>query len=133
MIEAVQKTGLCRTEGAESVHCIDSAKALDFINLDTDLYREICSMFLVDAPDQLRDIHKALQEADTKTLLLKSHTLRSSSGSVGAETMQKIAGSIEEAVRRKDIMVLPKLVSCLQAESEKVFAELRRMVDDTGQ
>jgi len=131
-MEILQKYGICRSEGAESEQCVDSAKALDLINGDKVLYAEICSMFLTHVPDSMRDIQKALQDADTKTLLLKSHTLRSVAGSVGAETMQEIAGSIEEAVRMNDNMVLAELVSYLQAESEKVFAELRKMADDTA-
>jgi CheY-like chemotaxis protein len=104
---------------------IISARALELLDWDETLYREICSMFLAHVPDTMREIENALREGDIGTAHLKSHALKAISGSVGAECVQKIAAEIEDACEKNKLEGVTELLSRLQSELERAYQELR--------
>jgi len=104
---------------------IVSARALELLGWDEDLYREICGMFLSHVPDSVIEIHNALHDGDTDTLRLKSHALKSISGSVGAEWVQNIAAAIESACENREFELVPALLLRLQIELDKAYEELK--------
>ena len=103
-------------------------KALELLDYDEELYREICGMFLAHVPDSIREIESALREGDIGAAHRKSHALKSISGSVGAEWVRDIAAAIEDACEKNELEGVPELLSRLQSELAKAYQELRMIV-----
>jgi len=108
---------------------IISARALELLDWDETLYREICGMFLAHVPDTMRKIEEALRKTDTDTARLKAHALKAISGSVGAECVQKIVAEIEDACEKNELEGVTELLSHLRFELERAYKELRIIVN----
>ena len=115
-------------EAKKELHIV-SARALELLDWDETLYREICGMFLAHVPDNMREIQNALHEGDIGAAHRKSHALKSISGSVGAEYVQEIAAAIEDACEKQELEGVTELLSRLELELERAYQELRVIVE----
>ena len=69
---------------------------------------------------------------DVAALRLVTHTLKSSSASVGALALSSICGAAEQAVRDGRLETLPALLDELEAEAVRVDAAVLQLLPDPG-
>lgn len=100
---------------------IEKEAALDRLGGDEDLYLEIANVFLEDTPRQLRVLQDALQRDERGEFTRIAHSLKSASGTIGAESMRLIAAKLERigATAHCD-----ELTECVR-ELEQLFAAVR--------
>lgn len=72
-------------------------------------------------------LHEAGGNADTATVKLVVHTLKSSSASIGAVRLSQLCGEAEADIRRGDLAALPGLIVAIDRELDGVLQALRAM------
>jgi HPt (histidine-containing phosphotransfer) domain-containing protein len=95
------------------------------------LQRQMMKLFLEHAPERMEQIRKGLADSDTHMVELGSHSLKSSSGNVGAVILQEIAEKIEDAAADKDLSSAEGLLPDLEAAYEEARSALEAMKGGT--
>lgn len=89
------------------------AVALERMDSDQDLYREIVHLFYEDTPDQMAELRKALESDDMQAAVRRVHSIKSSAANVGAERLVAVTAELERVGRRKEFQAfrggIPKL------------------------
>ena len=70
---------------------------------DEEVFDEIVQIYLEDLPGLLESMATSLQSGDTVTLRRNAHSLKGSSGTVGATHLQAAAFALEQAAARADV------------------------------
>ncbi|HEX6709804.1 MAG TPA: response regulator [Rubrobacter sp.] len=83
---------------------------------DPDLLKELTDLFLVDVPLQLAVLRKAVEAGDVPSVERIVHTLKGSSGNMGARRMGPLCTELEETVRSGELSAAPDLISSLEEE-----------------
>jgi HPt (histidine-containing phosphotransfer) domain-containing protein len=78
----------------------------------------------------LGQMSAARQQSDTAALRLATHTLKSSSASIGALRLSVLCGTAEQAARDGRIEDLPALLDQLEAEAADVDAAVLQLLQD---
>jgi HPt (histidine-containing phosphotransfer) domain-containing protein len=86
------------------------------------LLAELAGMFLEDAEAHLRTLSEGVEAGDANSVRAASHTLKGSSGNIGASRIQEIseAGKLDDA---------PELLDRLERELERARPELVALKD----
>ncbi|WP_291329758.1 response regulator [Desulfovibrio sp. UCD-KL4C] len=103
---------------------LDRDKAVKMYHGDEDLYHELCDMFIVEAPQDIKKISEAFTKNDFKTVRRIAHTLKSSCAAICATNAYDVAVKLEKAVLGKDCEAVYNLMEQVLVETEKVRAEL---------
>ena len=74
---------------------IEKEEALERLGGDEELYLEIANVFLIDTPRQLQILRDSLQRDDRNEFTRIAHSLKSASGTIGAEAMRHVAAKLE--------------------------------------
>ena len=77
--------------------------ALEFLEGDHELLVNILKGFIQDTPDQIMGIKEGVKNANSTKIILHAHSLKSTSTTIGAFQMMKIAQLIEEIGNQGDI------------------------------
>ncbi len=88
-----------RTDIPQQLDGVDIKKALARLNGKEDTYRKIAASFVSDNSDILERIRGALERADHGEAERLAHTLKSSSGQLGAAGLQQAAEDLEHDIR----------------------------------
>ncbi|MBN1129590.1 MAG: response regulator, partial [Chitinispirillaceae bacterium] len=78
---------------------LDKKDALARLGGDESIFREVVGMFLDQMPARQKELDGALKASDYTTLTTLAHTLKSSSATVGALSLQSLFISLERAGR----------------------------------
>ena len=70
----------------------------------------------------------ARSQADTASMRLVTHTLKSSSASVGALGLSALCGAAEQAARDAEMDRLPRLLDQIEAEATRVDAAVLQLL-----
>jgi len=76
----------------------------------------------------LSQLAQARAQSDLAALRLVTHTLKSSSASVGALSLSGLCSAAEQAVRDGDLDALPALLDRLEAEAVRVDAAVSQLL-----
>jgi PAS domain S-box-containing protein len=126
--------GGVETEGAEpgaadASRVVNVKVALDRLDGDSELLREVWQDYLDMVPGQVDQIARSLGEGDVRTLEREAHSLKSTSGSVGAQGLQEIARQLEVAASGGDLDASRPIVGSVQREFERVARELCALLE----
>ena len=91
---------------------------------EPDVVTEVVGLFLSDATRRLVGLRAAVTAGDPSALERAAHTLKGSSGHLGARGMQALCGAIEEQARRGAAVACADLVKELEEELERVRVAL---------
>ncbi len=91
---------------------------------DLSVFRELIGIFLVDAPEHVETVRRAAAVGDADAVKLAAHTLKGSSGYVGARGLVRICQELEDATGSAPPP--PALVAQLEAELARVRVVLER-------
>lgn len=107
---------------------IDKTKALEIVDGDEDLYRELVRMLLDEAIRETTEIEKALQAGDARTVERTAHSLKGAAANLAAEPIRSIAWELEQAGRSGDLSAGKGLI----AELQRCVADLFRFLERAG-
>jgi CheY-like chemotaxis protein/HPt (histidine-containing phosphotransfer) domain-containing protein len=88
------------------------------------LLKELIKIFLSDAPQKILFIKEALDNKDFSNAERTAHSLKSSSGSLGAKHFSELCGDVEKFARNKELSYLVASFEQLEVESKSVFSFL---------
>ncbi|MBN2416487.1 response regulator [bacterium] len=111
-------------EDASSPLGIDLTSALEAVESDEALLRELVGDMLLKIPISLENIERALHTSDAESLRREAHDLKGSVGNFGAVEMCKLAQKIEVLSERNRIAEIRKVYRSLRNEAEKVTRSL---------
>ena len=78
---------------------------------DPGLVGELIDLYLLDAPDRLRELEQALEERDVDLLERAAHTLKSASANIGAIFLSDLCQDLECLAREASIETAGELVA----------------------
>ncbi|MBF8247692.1 MAG: multi-sensor hybrid histidine kinase [Bacteroidetes bacterium] len=104
----------------------DLQERLKTLETETDpkFLRELVDMYLVSASKSMEDIMSGHKERNAKKLHVAAHTLKGSSGNVGARSLAAACTMIEEATGSSVGNEIGGFVEKVQAEYERVRTDL---------
>ncbi|MDO9083813.1 MAG: PAS domain S-box protein [Humidesulfovibrio sp.] len=104
---------------------VDLRTALDMLAGHRELFEEVLDTYLADLPGKRQTLQQALQQGDMTALRLAAHSLKSSSGSVGAGPASRAAANLEDAAKDGLSALLPGLCQTLDSLLEATQEALR--------
>ncbi len=98
----------------------------------SDFLAELIDLFLRDLALHLENMRKGLAAKDGALLLRTSHTVKGSSGNLGARGLSAIAARLHAAVQAQDWAAAATLVAEVEREAGAVDSELKAEKDRPG-
>jgi two-component system sensor histidine kinase/response regulator len=96
---------------------------------DTDLLEELAEMFFDDASSRLRELRGAVEAGDAGGVERAAHTLKGSSGNMGAARMSSICAELQDVGASGDLGRAPGLLERLEEEYGRVRPALERELE----
>ena len=110
---------------ADKGDVLNIPEAMERLDGDGELLKEICGVFTDDAPKQMEILRKAIDTGDMVLTERQAHSLKSAAANIGADLMKSRAFEIELAAREGDIKDIHMLYEQLEHELKKVLEALR--------
>jgi HPt (histidine-containing phosphotransfer) domain-containing protein len=85
---------------------------------------ELVDLYLREATGHLGTLRQSIEARDERVLDRAAHTLKGSSGNMGAQALSRLSGEIQTAARAKDWTLAAELIVMIEAEYATVRAEL---------
>ena len=86
----------------------------------SEMLSELAEMFFDDAQSGIDAIRGAVERGDAQTVERAAHTLKGSSGNMGAKRMAALCGELQDASASGDLTHAPELLEGLEAEFGRV-------------
>lgn len=103
---------------------IENLKALGGMELLTELH----TVFISTSATIIADLHKAIAAGDALSIQEKAHSLKSSSGNMGALQLSQICLQLEKMGQAKDLTQAKTVAQSLDQEFKQVSFELGAIV-----
>jgi len=100
---------------------------LDMVGDDVEGMVAIVDCYLEDTPANLEDIREAIAQGNAEELQLKAHSLKSSSGSFGANALAQMCRELEQMGRDRSLEDAAELLSRTMAEYQRVEAAINEL------
>jgi len=89
-------------------------------------YLRLLRRYVADHADDMTKLRARLSQGDTDGARMLAHTLKGSSGNLGATVMQQLAGELEAAIKEgRDAPEIERLASAVESELLRLTAALR--------
>jgi len=85
------------------------------------LLEEILSVYFEDTPRQMEALKEAVERGDSSAIRRQAHTLKGSSGNVGAVSMLDVASQMEKAGETGDLAQTASLFETIEKEFDKLL------------
>lgn len=98
--------------------CVDPEVLAELRSLDPmgEVLPTLFAQFLVETPQRLTAMRKALTQGDTTGLADTAHALKGSSGNMGAVCMLNLCNDLEAVCRASDLTAVKRLLDCLESD-----------------
>lgn len=106
---------------------IDAASALPRVNNNLQLFKKILLIFLNNNHNAYQELADAIQDNRLDDSIRVSHSLKGSAATIGANTLSKIAATIEQQLRTNNIGNAVEHVELLRLELNKVISGLQTL------
>jgi len=97
---------------------------------DEEMFNELLSIYLDDAPNLIAEMEKAYEMKDVEKLTRSSHTLKSSSATIGAMDLSTLCKQVEHASREGKIDNLDEKIEMIKQEYERVKEALKQVAPE---
>ena len=122
--------------GAAVPNALDPTTLENLADLEEDgeqsLMAELAGMFLEGTQSCLVTLREAVDGNDAKSVREAAHTLKGSSGSIGATRMQEVCERLQESAEAGDLREAPRLLGRLEEELERARPELVALKEAAG-
>ena len=95
---------------------------------EPDVLAEIFNLFLDEVPKRIDALRSAVISGDAVKVQRTAHSLKGSSGNIGARAMHEVCRQLDERAKGGDLNTLQPLVDTLVTEYRKVETEIRRLL-----
>ncbi|MCK4728002.1 MAG: Hpt domain-containing protein [Desulfobacterales bacterium] len=102
----------------------DKSVLLGRLGGDEELFDEVISVFMKDAPVQLEQLRQALNDNDAERVRQQAHRIKGASANIGAQALSDLAFEIETAGKDAKLDVVLPLVGKLKEDFEKLGSVL---------
>jgi HPt (histidine-containing phosphotransfer) domain-containing protein len=85
---------------------------------------ELIDVFFREFARHLKGLHAAMQSQDAREVERVAHTMKGSSGNLGAEALSRVCAALQNAAHAADWAVMRDLVPKVEAEYERARREL---------
>ncbi|MGH9688161.1 MAG: response regulator [Candidatus Acidiferrales bacterium] len=106
---------------------LDVGAALDRVEGDRELLDELVRLFIEGSSAAMQEMRQALSERDAHALDRLAHTMKGSSGSLGANRVSEAALVLEMRARSGALENAGELIGALQVELDRVLPELESL------
>jgi two-component system sensor histidine kinase/response regulator len=103
---------------------LDRRGAVKQLGGDEELFVEIATLFLDDAPQVLASLRAALAAGDAKVVQRTAHTLKGSAGCIGGMPLAAAAAKVEALGAAGTLADAPAATDVLAAELDRLLTEL---------
>lgn len=90
------------TDQVNGFQLLDLGRLDEMVGGDEEFILEILQLFLDTSEGNIQQIRTAHQTSNYSSLAIETHTLKGSSGNVGANALMHVAGRVETAARAAD-------------------------------
>jgi len=97
---------------------------------EADVLSEILNLFLDEVPKKIHTLRAAVTAGDAVQVQRIAHSLKGSSGNIGARAMYDVCRQLDDRARSEEMSRLQLLADVLDREYAKVEAEIRRLLQD---
>jgi CheY-like chemotaxis protein len=128
--EAAAEPGSAPAEPQALPAAFDMALALERVDGDVELLKELAGLFLDDCPRRMEEIHQAIARRDASRLEQAAHNLKGSVGNFGAREAFEAARRLEKDRRAEDWVQAERDWAALKEAIERLepaLAELGRV------
>ena len=105
----------------------DAAVALQAVDGDGELFRELAELFCQQTPERQRRMREAAQRGDTETLRAEAHTLKGAVGNFGARHVHQAALALEQASAQGATNSIDPLLDQLDRQLDDFTRELHTL------
>ncbi len=116
---------------AERVPIIDWDAALRSVNGDRNLLRDLAEAFLIESPQRVAEIRRALADGDAVSLRRAAHTIKGSARYFGAAEVYGHADRLEALAKEGDLAPAGSVSDALIAAVEQLKAALGRLIEES--
>jgi CheY-like chemotaxis protein len=109
----------------------DRHKALERVDGDEPLLRELVQIFLEESPKQLTAMRRAIESANLEAIERTAHSLKGELGYLGLPAAAQKAKDLERMGHERTLQPAAELFSTFQAEVAAVAGDLQRMLEET--
>ena len=95
---------------------------------EPDVLAEIFQLFLNEVPKRIDALRSAVRSGDAVTVQRTAHSLKGSSGNIGARAMSEVCRQLDDRAKSGDAARLHLLVEAVEVEYRKVESEIRRLL-----
>ena len=111
---------------------VDWEAALERLGGDRELYNELVEVFRKECPAVVEEMRRGVESGDWKVLKRGGHTLRGAASNLGATSVSEAAAELEKRAGAQDLGGAGEQFGKLQAEIERMFAELEALSATQG-
>lgn len=95
---------------------------------EPDVLQEILTLFLDEVPKKINALHAAVAAGDATAVRRTAHSLKGSSGNIGAHAMYDVCRQLDDRARSEAPARLQPLLDAIDAEYRKVRMEINRLL-----
>lgn len=95
------------------------------------LFRELLEVFLHDTPERMATLRRAADTGDARGMRHVAHTLKGTSGYIGAHRLVRICKELEASVQGAELTSALALVAQVEAEYRRVHVALEQELKDS--
>jgi two-component system, sensor histidine kinase and response regulator len=96
---------------------------------EPDILEELIELYLEDAPSQIAALGEAVEAGEAQTVERIAHTLKGSSGNMGATRMTAVCSELEDVGASSVLYKAPELLKQLEEEFGRVRATLKAKIE----
>ena len=95
---------------------------------EPDVLKEVLQLFLEDVPGRIERLRAAWQAGNAVEVQRSAHSLKGSAGNIGASHLLAVCRQLDDRGKSGDLSNLPGLVASLDAEYDRVAAEIQQLI-----
>lgn len=107
---------------------LDRVSALERLGGDEELFAEVASVFLSDAPKLMAELSKAVASGDAPTVQRAAHGLKGAAGYVGGKLTSDAAAVLEKIGASANLKQAPAALDQLNAEVSRLTSKLAQLL-----
>jgi HPt (histidine-containing phosphotransfer) domain-containing protein len=95
---------------------------------EADVLAEVLQLFTEEVPKRIRALQAALEAGDVAQVGRAAHSLKGSSGNIGAGSMLEVCRKLDDAAKAGDLAAITPLVATLTEEYHRVELEIKHLL-----
>ncbi|TXT40156.1 MAG: PAS domain-containing protein [Comamonadaceae bacterium] len=104
---------------------LDAALGLKVLNGHLDAYLRLLRRYVVDHRDDMTRLHEHMTKGDRDEARRMAHTLKGSSGNLGATSVQRLAAELETTLKAGgDADAIERLTAAVESELQRLIAAI---------